>query len=288
MGNEKSSLDFLELAIHLGLAFDMEQDSAFWAFKNHAEFEEIQTKIEHLKQPIYNSKAAFSLSEKDMIPEGIAYDPVEQNFYLGSTYKSKVVKVDINGIANDFAKQRQDGLRTVLGMKVDAKRGILWVCSTVNDPPPKNVNREDIGWSGIFKYDLKTGRLIKKYTVQQQGETHLFNDISLTKQGDVFITDSGFSAIYIIPHQKDELELFLKSDAFSYPHGIALFPDEKTLCVANWGIGIFTIDIKTKDFSLIASPDSITTYGIDGLYFYENSLIAVQNGMDWIVLVASF
>ena len=46
---------------------------------------------------------------------------------------------------------------------------------------------------------------------------------------------------------------------------------------------IFIIDLATKSFRGLFQPENITSYGIDGLYYYKNSLIAVQNQMQRIV-----
>jgi hypothetical protein len=40
-------------------------------------------------------------------------------------------------------------------MKVDSSRRILWANSAVGDPPPEEVNPEEVGWSGLFNLTLK-------------------------------------------------------------------------------------------------------------------------------------
>ena len=55
---------------------------------------------------------------------------------------------------------------------------------------------------------------------------------------------------------------------------------KKTIYMSDWPVGIYSIDIETKNHFILTSKKSITTYGVDGLYLYKNSLIAVQNGME--------
>lgn len=280
LDNKKEALRYLLKVVNLGFGSNAEQDSAFTSILDLPGARDIRKKIVLGKKPINNSSAAFTITEKNLVPEGITYDPVEQNFYLSGAYTCKIKRIDRETKPFDFTAEKQDGLRTVLGMKVDAKKRILWAISTVTDrPPPKDVNMKELGWSGVFKYDLKTGQLIKKYTIYKKGEKHLFNDLVFNSQADVFITDSEFGAIYTVSHKTDKLELFLKSDMFRSPNGIELSPDGQTIYMADWGIGIFLIDVKSRDISLISHPDTFTTYGIDGLYFYRDSLIAVQNGL---------
>jgi len=280
LGNKKEAFDHLLKTILLGYVMDVDRDSVFRTIQDQPDFQMIRNKIEAMKKPVRNSTEAFKLYERDLVPEGMCYDPVSQVFYFGSTYKEKIIKVDMNGHPTDFCTERQDGLRTVLGMKVDPERRFLWVNTAVGNPPPRDVNPEEAGWSGLFKYDLNTGNLIKKYTLHRKGETHLFNDVAFSPQGDVYVTDSNNGAIYTVSHEADSLTLFIKSDALRYPNGIALSPDGKMIYLANSGSEIFIIDSKTKTITPLHHPDTCTTYGIDGLYLYENSLIAVQNNLE--------
>ena len=44
------------------------------------------------KTPINRSITAFVLEEKGLITEGIAFDPEEKAFYVGSVHKRKIVR----------------------------------------------------------------------------------------------------------------------------------------------------------------------------------------------------
>jgi len=47
------------------------------------------------------------------------------------------------------------------GLKVDPERRILWAVSFVSQPWAKDT-AEEVGWSAVFKYDLRTGKLLKR------------------------------------------------------------------------------------------------------------------------------
>ncbi len=76
------------------------------------------------------SSIAFKISEPDLIPEGIAYDKRKITFYIGGTYLRKIVSIDEKGAVKNFTGEAQDGLRGVLGMRVDEKRRVLWAISS--------------------------------------------------------------------------------------------------------------------------------------------------------------
>ncbi len=232
------------------------------------------------RTPINRSFIAFTIPEKDLLPENVAYDPVEQAFYVGSTRKGKIVKVDKAGARRDFVTARRDGLWMVIGMKVDARRRVLWVCSSSGDNLIGH-QKSDTSPAGVFKFDLKTGRLIKKYTLDAAGETHFFNDLTLNEQGDAFVTHMlKESAIYRIARDADKLEVFAKpanSESLTEPNGVTLSPDGKTLFVAT-DEGVSAFDVNSKSRHQLAHPADVSLKGIDGLYFYRDSLIAIHPG----------
>jgi hypothetical protein len=53
----------------------------------------------------------------------------------------------------------------------------------------------------------------------------------------------------------------------------------RLLYVAHFG-GISVIELSTRETKPLAAPETVPLFGIDGLYFHENTLIGVQNGID--------
>ena len=50
------------------------------------------------------ASVAFTIEEKDLIPEGITYDPGTHQFFVSSINKEKVVAINENGTARDFLR----------------------------------------------------------------------------------------------------------------------------------------------------------------------------------------
>src|SRR5436190_9178087 len=182
---------------------------------------------------IHRSKIAFTLSEKDLFPEGIAYDPLDKAFFLSSLHKRKIVRVRLRkqrtSIVEDFTSEGQDGLYSTLGMKVDAERRILWVCSSA-ESFMKHYSESDAGKAALFKYDLNTRKLIRKYEVGPNPR-RLLNDITLNAKGDVFVTDTASGEIFTVRQEKDELETFIPTGTFQGPNGITISDDGETLFI---------------------------------------------------------
>lgn len=223
------------------------------------------------------SLTAFKIIEPDLIPEGIAYDSKTKTFYAGSTYLRKIISIDEKGNVKNFTGEAQDGLRGVLGLRVDEKRRVLWAISSDAglSMPLKGNPRDCIGCSEVFKYDLDSGKLIKKYILKSAPDKHFLNDLVVASNGNAYITDTIYGAVYLISSKSDELTEFSRFEKTSYPNGIDLSTDGKRLFVALNG-KIAAIDLQTKKSFELAAPTNIRVGGIDGLYFHKDSLIAVQ------------
>jgi hypothetical protein len=277
-GRGGEALQWLGKMTEMGLVFSAEKDSDFDSIKRTPEFQTILAGVAHNKLLVTGGVPAFTVHEKGFIPEGIAYDPVTRTFYLGSVYKRKIVSLNQQGEAKDFATE-QDGLWSVMGMKVDARRRVLWVASAAH-PQMSNYKAEENGTSGLFKFDLQTGKLLKKYILPNKPKQHWFGDLVLNSRGDVFATDSISPEIYFISRERDQIDLWLGGPPFVNLQGIDFTPDEKRLFVADYAKGIFLIDLATRKRVELSLAPNITLLGIDGLYWYKGKLLAVQNGIN--------
>ncbi len=239
------------------------------------------TIISQEEKAVNNSSIAFTVNEKDLLPESIAYDEATHNFYITSTRKGKIVKVSKDGKAEDYITSKQDGLWMAIGLQIDSKRRLLWVCSTGGDNLIDYYLKDDVDGrpAGIFKFNLDTGKLIKKYTLEDTGIVHFFNDLSVTKEGDVYVTHTFKEhAIYKIAANRDVLEKAYTADFIKYPNGITLSDDETKLFVAH-AEGIAVIDLKIHSVKALEVPETLKVTrreSIDGIYFYKNTLIGLQ------------
>jgi hypothetical protein len=232
-------------------------------------FVALVTDIERENSPVIRSSLAFVIHEPDLAPEGIAYDPVDKTFYVSSVTKSKIVRVRAEEKAEDFKISGQDGLGLTLGMKVDAKRRLLWVVSLNPNPTPGQTP------SGVFEYDLKTGALRFKHQLAP-GAAGFLNDVALSSNGDAFATNTGTGEVFRMSPDRDGLESLLPENSIPQANGVAVSNDQKLLFVAGW-VGIARIDLATKVFHLLSKPHNVSDAGLDGMYFYNGSLVGIQN-----------
>ncbi len=277
-GKTVEAVQTLVRLANMGLYFQPEKDDDFNSAANSEGFKSVLEKFRQNKQPVNKSVKAFSLSDKELIAEGVAFDPKTGRFFLGSVHQRKIVVIEKDGTAKDLSLPA-DGLYSVLGMKVDAGRKILWAASSAF-PQMKGFAQSDDGKAGIFKYDLKSGKLLNKYLLSNSDGNHALGDLTLGRNGDVYASDSMSPAIYRIDAKTDKLEVFLKSDSFASLQGLTFSPDEKYLFAADYSLGFFRIEMENKNILQLPVEGDIAVLGADGIYFYKGSLIAIQNGIN--------
>lgn len=211
------------------------------------------------------------LDEKDLVPEGIAYSENKDAFYLTSIAKSKIIELDRkSGKQNDFIKERESGYTPGVGIYVDDERNLLHAIG--------GYFMKSDSLSSLFTFDLNTKKLLKRYNVIDEGE-HFLNDMVKVKNGNIYLTDTKGSAIYVLNYNSDSLELFYKSPKIEFPNGIAISDDNTKLFIASNQNGVRILDVSTKN--ILNKRDTLgISQGIDGLEFYKNHLYAIQNTVE--------
>jgi len=146
-------------------------------------------------------------------------------------------------------------------------------------PQMEGYAKELDGKSKVLCYDLRTGKKIRTYIPVDTTRPHIFGDLTLNSDGDIFISDSKSPVIYRIDHNCDDIEMFYESPNFVSLQGLCFNELEGKLFIADYSVGIFSIDMKTKSLTQLKQSSGLTLLGIDGLYYTDGQLIGVQNGV---------
>jgi sugar lactone lactonase YvrE len=275
---EEATLNYLEKLFLINPDSSILQSEAFKKIPQSTRYQAVKDLMRENLKPVLNSQTAFEIKERDLHAESIAFDTQTKTWYISSVYKRKVLKINAKGETSDFINSEKDGLKGVLGMKIDGKRRHLWLCST-GLSEMQNSDSTQVGKSAVHQYDLKTGRLLQKYEPQDADNQHFFGDLLIHPDGDVYVSDSGHPAIYKINAKNKSIEKFIHLDKLSSLQGLDFSADKSQLFFVDYLKGIFKLELKTKTIQTIDTDLKISLKGIDGLYFYQNSLVCTQNGL---------
>jgi len=253
---------------------------SFAAIENDPRFQDASAILRAQAAKATRAAVAFTVREKDLVPESLAYDPVEKVFYLSSLWKRKIVRVKparpgAPAAVEDFVGEGADGLDAVLGLRVDPKRRRLWAVSAA-EPEMKGFTPEAYGRSALCEYDLVSKRLVRKITLPG-ASAHLFGDLALDAAGDVYVTDTEAAEVHVLRAGGGELKTLVPNGRFVAPNGIALSADEKHLYVADVVQGLFHVDPATGVVQPLDQPAGLFPVGLDGLVLDGGSILGIMN-----------
>lgn len=225
----------------------------------------------------------YDLPGEQIFPEGIAYDPATNAFYVGSTNDGTIYRGDLEtGDVTVFAEAGADGRTAVTGIKVDGE-GRLYAAGRQTGQ--------------LFIYDVSTGDLLGQFeNGLGEGET-LVNDIAITPDGSAYITDSFNPVLYRISSDAvdattppgaepaaTQLDVFLDftGTVFEYgdgfnANGIVATTDGAFLLIVSFDSGrLFRVEVGTASVTEVDLGGAILTGG-DGLALDGQTLYVVRD-----------
>ena len=259
---------------------DLDADTDFDSVRQTDGYKKAAAQMKALQTERISSGAvvAFTIPEKGLVPEGVAYDPVTKSFFLSSIRKREVFRVDAAGKVSVFVAPREAGLRAATGIGVDPKRRSLWVASAAT-PHMEGAVKDEPRQSGLFEFDADTGRFRREIRPPAMEKAAGFDDLAVAADGRVYLNDGYNGRIWTLPPGGAALEIFLESDVFRGTQGIAPTPDGRTLYVSDYS-GLYRVDVATKQIARLAVPRGVALNGVDGLAWAGGSLYAIQNGVE--------
>jgi SMP-30/Gluconolactonase/LRE-like region len=262
VGDLDKALSTLKECVRLDLGFDPGDLPQFERLRSNPEFQAMVEQVRRRYPPVHRSHVAFTISETDLFPEGLAADADWHVFYMGSV-KQKIIRITDDGKVSDFANSNTYQFPELNGIKVDPKDHGLWVASA------------DDHKSELLHFDSQ-GKLLEHFPPPDGGR-HALNDLVLHGSNDVYVSDIWAHEVYRFDRGKRTLTPLSFHRPLLYPNGIALSNDRKFLYVADI-LGVIQVDLGKNQTQEVGPGKHNTLAGIDGLYWYKGSLVGVQYG----------
>src|SRR6266404_2732018 len=119
LGETRETLELLKECLKLREGFDPSGSPSFLGLRGTKEFDDLVAAVRRDFPTVARAQLAFVTEEKDLIPEGLAYDAKQNLFYLGSLNRKKIVKIDAEVRVSDFVPADRYGLLPVLGIRLE-------------------------------------------------------------------------------------------------------------------------------------------------------------------------
>ena len=275
-GRKIRSIQRLNQLLLMDATYDFQQNEDFKSIRRNKGYDELialQAKLNRVEE---HDEVFRTIDAGEIHPESFVIMD-NGDILLGSVREKKIIRVDPEGSKIDLVKTEY----SVLGMQVDPTNGLLWA-ATAAMPEMLDYNPADKGKSLIMQIDPSSGVVIQGL---EYDEGTIIGDLAIDKESRIWLSNSleptlgrdntdttDFTGAFI----RKQFDL---SNGFFNLQGLALNEDEKFLYLADYITGIHRIDIETDDVVKVFAPEEILLKGIDGLYYYKNTLIAIHNGV---------
>ncbi len=229
----------------------------------------------------------ISITSDKLYPEGTAYSKNQNTFFISSIYHGQVGRLDFKGNYKPFTQDPE--LIASVGILADEKSNTLFVTNVDNGAAVKTNPATAYKLSEIMGYDLKTGK--RKFKVDlgklNPGQPNFINDLTLDKEGNVYVTNS-FSPIIFKIDKNQKASVFARYEEWTGEgfnlNGIVYHPDGY-LIVAQSNKGLL-YKVNIKDPSDIKKIKADEVRGVDGLILNgKNELAVISNQSAKIFLV---
>ena len=267
LGDREAALALLRSLQGRKLGLVPVRDAAFEAAWDDPHFQKTREKLAQEEPRTPNAPVAFRLADPKLIPEGIAYDPKQDRFFIGSVAQKKIVSANRKGEVKDFSKP-EDNLDCVLGLFVDAAHEQLYAVSTNGFLEEAQKQRRN----AVVRYDLKNGLLVTRY---EAPDAKQLNDLTIAADGTIYVTDSATGTLFRKKPAEKTLAPFGAKGALPGANGITLGADGGLYVAISTGIG--RVDLSTGAPTRLPQPDTVVTGGCDGLYWKGGDLVGIQN-----------
>jgi hypothetical protein len=277
-GHAAQAVEALDRLLERKLDLGAETDTDFAAIRGSPQWRKYLEGLATLRRPLAVSRVALTLPDPELLVCGLAMDAATRDLFIGSLRERKILRRSRTGATTDFVSEGRDGLLGVGSLAIDGPRRLLYA-SASGAPHARGLAKEEAGRSGLFAFDLATGRLVAKSLLAEDASVHALNNLAVDRGGNVYVSDSAAAGVYRWNAAAAKLERFAPADLLPSTQGLALSADGKTLYVSDWTRGLWSVDLASGAARRLPSPPGVWLGGLDGLTRFGQTLVSVQIGV---------
>jgi hypothetical protein len=275
--NKPAGYDALLALRDQGWGFDVAADPRFEKLHGTEVWSFLVDGFKANREADGRGSVAMQLPAGDLLVEALAWDPQRKQLLAGSVRSGEVSLVADDGtLATLVAPDADNGLWGVFEMATDPARDRLYVASAAI-PHVKHAKGEDYGRSGVWTFELSSGKYLARAILPRDGRNRLITGLAMTPDGTVYAADSQARQVFKL--EGDTLRTLVDNPRLTSIRGLAASGDGKRLYFSDFELGLFGIDLGTGRPFDVKVGKAVSLFGIESLYWHDGNLIAVQNGM---------
>jgi sugar lactone lactonase YvrE len=272
-GDVDAAMATLGRLVEKRIDFGVENIEAFAVLKEHPVWDSYLANIASIRAPVGEAVVEVEFDQSDFIPEGIAVAGGGVVILGGIRHGQLLVE------ALDSAERiiGPSGHWSVFGMRFDGRDGLWFASSRV--PQYAGISDRSAYMAGLFRLDLETLEVSERARLPVVEGDQVLGDLVIADEETIYTTDSIDGPVYRYSIPDGEYSTLVPKGAFGSPQGLVLDAAGDHLYVADYIGGLSRVRLSDGNVDKVAVSESISDYGIDGLYRHGNRLIAIQNGI---------
>ncbi len=278
-GDRAAAYDAMLAMQRQGLSHDFNSTPDSESLRGTEAYDHINELLIRQGEPLGKAEPLFELPSSLLLPTALAWDPSREAFLVANAREGAIWKVSRDGDVEELlSADAENGLWSIFGLYVDAASDRLWV-STAMNPNFTGYDEPQAGRSALVEFSLGELEPLRKIPVPVDGRPHRLGEIARGADGALYTVDTLLPIIYRLAPDADQLQAFVASaDSVSF-RGIATSGDGRMLYVADHELGVMVIDLEGKRAARLTGPDSLNLGGIEGLFWWDDHLVIIQNGI---------
>jgi pentatricopeptide repeat protein len=280
LGELSKAFDMMLTMQQQGLAVKWDEVDEVEPLREHRLYNHLNRLMTEAGEPFGDVHVWSRLDGELAMPEALAHDAESGRMFVGTIRDGKIMVGTDGETWEEFASPESvNELQGVFDLAVDSERGNLWV-ATGRISHYQGRSREDGVRSSLLKLNLESGELKAEYPVSTGSGRNMLGSLVVASDGTVFAADTQSPVIYRLQAGGDEISPYFGHQNFTSLRGMALSDDDSRLYVADYELGIFVIDATGGEQAWkLHVPEALNEGGIDGLFWWEGHLVAIQNAV---------
>lgn len=259
----------------LGLIGDFSADPVFAQVVADPAFAAVGERLIRNRESVGRTSMVLRDDELHLL-EGLAWRRAGNQLLVSSIRDHTIYRIDPEGRLASWLQGAQP--LGIYGLAIDESRDRLWATS-VGSPESGVTNTPDAGRSELLEIELSSGRVLARH-VPPAADHRNFGDVAVALDGTVSVSDSMSGEVFLMRPGGNRLESLIERGVFASPQGMVFSPDVGLLLVADYTVGLYRIDLRTREMSLVAMPETLTLISTDSMAMAGDGAVwVVQNGI---------
>lgn len=265
-----------------GLSYPVGDLEGFEQIKGTKVFEYIEDGMNSNAEPFGEGSEVFAVSDNysGMLFENLVYDAASERFLLGSVRAGSIYQYSEKTGFKEFVNPSNPatGPWGIIDIAIDPEADLLWTASATM-PHYTGTTQANFGQAMVSKFKLSSGELINNFALAKTAQPMLFSHLHVSAGQNLYFTNVFNGDVFKIVKDSEQVEPLFSLTGLNNIKAITSNTDETILYVSDYDLGLFVVNLETKQSVPLFRNQNGFFAGINDLFYDNGDLVAIQSGV---------